>query len=127
MPESNPYEPPRAAPGESHERLLAAKLLEIRARDGYPFKLFQRKYTWLYVRRLGLLAGLFALLIGTRLWALLLFSTGLFLGSYAAFFRWMRSAQRSWPLLSRVIDWEEVEKIAGEPPAGAESGTENVP
>jgi hypothetical protein len=94
------------------DQVLAKRMLQIRAEDGYRLGTFLRLNARKYI-----LYGLFfivalASLAASGMWIGFYLLLGLFLGSLLRDLGWVRASRRSWPFTMSVVNWDVVEQLA---------------
>jgi|GEM_PF-915816 len=123
MSETNPYEAPQSdllppssevvkAKGALSDKALAARMLQLHERGGYPLGLYLRWNAARYLLKAVIYAGLFALCESANLRPLFLVLLGVFIGSVVRDFEWLRATQKTWPFNAKVINWEKVRALA---------------
>lgn len=100
-----------------NDRTQALRVLEAHER-GYTVGLMLRRQTKSYIILTVLFAVLLVLLATLHLWLHFWFLAGIYTGCLLRDIAWIRGGLRVWWFFERVIDWDEVQRLAGRPPAG---------
>ncbi|WP_148591084.1 hypothetical protein [Aquisphaera giovannonii] len=102
---------------------MAQRLLEARARNGYPLGLYLRWSARSLIASLALFGLGLALLAYYEAWPAFCVVAGLYAGMQLRDIAYLRISRRSWPFLSVVLDWDKVRAVAGPMDSNAEPAT----
>jgi hypothetical protein len=94
------------------ERKVANRILQVHDQGGYRFSQFVGWQAKAYVLGVVYMVTALAFFAWVGLWGFFWLTLGLFAGMWLRDYGHLLAANRSWPLLDRVINWELVKQIA---------------
>ena len=96
------------------DKRRAKYLLEVREQGGHKFLHFVGTNKMRYVT-LGIYDIVFlSYFAATNSWFFFWVFASLVVGSIVADLSWLRGLKKSWPFMSRALNWEEVKKVSEE-------------
>jgi hypothetical protein len=98
------------------ETIMAQRLLVTRT-HGFTILPFFRLRAKSYILYSMLVAVILVLLALNGFWFVFSLVVAFLLGVLFVYIRWLRGKRRSWPFLSRVMNWDEVKRISEDEPS----------
>jgi hypothetical protein len=95
----------------SSEKIMAQRLLVTRT-HGFTMLPFFRLRAKSYILYSMLVAIILFFLVLSGFWFAFSLAMAFLMGVLFVYIRWLRGMQRSWPFLSRVMNWDEVKRIS---------------
>jgi hypothetical protein len=99
------------------DKRRARYLLEVREQGGPKLLHFIRVNEMRYIFLIGYFALFSGCLAFTGQWFLFWIFVGFSLGVLVADLSWLRGTQKSWPFVSRTMNWDEVKRVSDEEPS----------
>src|SRR5437879_13797921 len=96
------------------DKRQARYLLEVREQGGHRFFHFVRTNKLRYIFLAVYSGGFSAYLVFTSQWFLFWVFASLIFGVLLADLSWLRGMKKSWPFMSRALNWDEVKKASDE-------------
>jgi hypothetical protein len=93
------------------EMIMAKRLLITRTHGFTLLPLFRLRARD-YILYSLLFAAILFLLAVSGLWLAFGWTVSFLLGMVFVYIRWLRGMRRSWPFLSRVMDWDEIKRTS---------------
>src|SRR5437867_11895873 len=98
------------------DKTLAERMLQARERGGYKILPFLRMNAKGYTFLMLYFSAVLAYLAFTESWTVFIAIAGLVIGVFLRDLSWLVGVPRTWPLGTKVIDWDRVKRIAHEEP-----------
>jgi hypothetical protein len=99
------------------DKRRAKYLLEVREQGGHKFFHFVRTNKMRYIVILGYDGIVCTFLALTSQWFFFWVFAAFGIGSLVADLSWLRGMKKSWPFMSKALNWDEVKKISDEQPS----------
>jgi hypothetical protein len=96
------------------DKKRAKYLLEVRKQGGHKFFHFVRTNKVRYLGLVGYLGVFSGYLATIDQWFFFWVFLAFFSGALLADISWLRGMKKSWPFMEKALNWNEVERIAGE-------------
>jgi hypothetical protein len=96
------------------DKRRARYLLEVRDQGGHRFLHFVRTNKMRYIALVIIDGGLLGYFAAADAWFFFWVFASLSFGSIVADLSWLRGMKKSWPFMSRALNWDEVKKISDE-------------
>jgi hypothetical protein len=96
------------------DKRRAKYLLEVREQGGHRFLHFVRTNKMRYIIIIGYFGAFSGYMAFTDQWFFFWVIAAFGVGTLVADLTWLRGMKKSWPFMSRALNWDEVKKVSDE-------------